>query len=931
METPDLHQELRRHFGHESFRAEQEAVIRQALSGQPLFVVMPTGGGKSLCYQLPALITPGVAIVVSPLIALMKDQVDALLERHVKGATYINSSLDPQEIRRRISNLAQGAHKLVYVAPERFRSPAFVHALRTVDLSYFIVDEAHCISEWGHDFRPDYLHLREVLRELGYPRTLAFTATATQHVRDDCIRQLGVPNMTPLVTGFDRPNLYFEVRNTPKEEDKLAALKSLLAETRGSAIIYTGTRSDTELVADFVQAVTGEPVGFYHGGLDSESRTRAQEAFMTGRTRVVAATKAFGMGIDKPGIRSIIHYALPSGVEAYYQEAGRAGRDGRDARCTLLYSPDDRALQEYFIESGYPNRDEVRQVFSFIREGTRGGKAHFTWQELHQALGLREAKTELCVTYLEEMGALRRYEDSTTGANLETTVERLDPASLRKAVHKGEQRRRAKQEMLRAIVGFAELNECRRERLLQYFGDPTRPEKHERCCDNCAVAFRPVMPVTPGGSARESEIGHAILSGAKASPARIGKDKLAKILAGSQAKWVSQFRYDRLPQYGQLADFTQSQVGEMIEALRKQGYLNQIGGEFPVVVLSAAGERVLQEKLPISIPVPKGRGAPPAGGPAGKRFQGQTVFETLAVFREGKSPTEIAQAREMSPSTIRGHLATLIEDGHLQCSELLSEGLRKRIEAAVDAVGGDRLRPVKDLLGDEVSYEEIRWVVAERRGGQKSAPDKGSADSAPDGAGSARTEVREYLASVRPKELHGNWDAGYAVDFTGRFVGSNYERTRVGELLFRLKYRRAAPLAEELGGLLWQVAQMRPELRTADLIVLVPPSRCGATHDSVALLAQALSARSGLPVDDARMERVRATRPQKAMANEAQKAGNVCGVFRISPGRAVVGQRILLLDDFYDSGATLGECARVLRAGGAAAVYVLTVGKTIHH
>ena len=370
---------LKETFGFESFREGQARAIEAIVSGRDVLVIMPTGSGKSLCYQIPALVLPGITLVVSPLIALMKDQVDALSLRGVP-VSFINSSLSAEEQWTRLQELEQGRYKLVYVAPERFRSRAFRAALDQIPVSLLAIDEAHCISQWGHDFRPDYRRLKAVRSRIGQVPVIALTATATPDVRQDVIRELEMTDALEIVTGFDRPNLEFEVSKARSRADKAEALQDLVRDvTRRFAdagspagIIYTGTRKRTEEVAEMLNSMDGGTSSAgphcraYHAGLEPNERRAVQEDFMQGRLPWVAATNAFGMGVDKSDIRFVVHYDLPGSVEAYYQEVGRAGRDGQPARCVLLFAEGDRRLQEFFIEGSNPDRRTIRAVYEFL-------------------------------------------------------------------------------------------------------------------------------------------------------------------------------------------------------------------------------------------------------------------------------------------------------------------------------------------------------------------------------------------------------------------------------------------------------------------------------------------------------------------------------------------------------------------------------------
>ena len=398
---------MERVFGFRQFRPGQKEILEAVLSGEELLAIMPTGGGKSLCYQVPAFLRTGITLVISPLIALMKDQVDSLgvLDLPV---TAIHSLMGLREQEEALKQITAGRMKLVYASPERLRNRLFIQAVRQCTVSMVAVDEAHCISQWGHDFRPDYLRISQALDHLGRPQTIALTATATDKVRYDIVEQLGLRAPKQFITGFDRRNLFWEVLRARGEKQKLAVIKDRLGSLSGAAIVYSGTRKKVERIVTKLQQEHINAKG-YHAGLDELERTRVQEAFMEGRCDLVVATNAFGMGIDRSDIRMVIHHTFPGTIEAYYQEGGRAGRDGDPATCLLLYSPADRRLQEFFIEARYPTREVVFAVYERLRQHPED-LLWLTYREIAE-IGenkLSEMAVASCVKILEDAGALQR-------------------------------------------------------------------------------------------------------------------------------------------------------------------------------------------------------------------------------------------------------------------------------------------------------------------------------------------------------------------------------------------------------------------------------------------------------------------------------------------------------------------------------------------
>lgn len=397
------------HFRLTNFRPGQREVIEAVLAGEDCLCVMPTGGGKSLCYQLPAMARSGLTLVISPLIALMKDQVDQLQRLNIP-ATFINSTIDPNEQYERLARMANGEYRLVYVVPERFRSKRFLNALQRSNLWLLAIDEAHCISQWGHDFRPDYLKIGRFRQEIGHPQTIALTATATEHVRKDIVERLALQSPKLFVTGFDRPNLYYQ-SIAAKDSEKDDTVVPFLNQNPGSGIIYASTRNGCEELAERLSRRVKIPIGVYHAGMTKDERHQAQEDFMADKTQIIIATNAFGMGIDKRDVRFVIHYNLPGSLEAYYQEAGRAGRDAKPSQCLLLHSYRDRKIQDYFIESSYPTPDIVEQVYEFLCS-LEDDPIEWTQDEIKSHLSLRISSQGVgtCEMLLEQAGVLERLE-----------------------------------------------------------------------------------------------------------------------------------------------------------------------------------------------------------------------------------------------------------------------------------------------------------------------------------------------------------------------------------------------------------------------------------------------------------------------------------------------------------------------------------------
>lgn len=634
-------------FRHDHFRPGQEEAISRALAGQDCLVIMPTGAGKSLCYQLPAALGKRV-VVISPLIALMKDQIDGLPGPLSARATVINSTLDSDELERRQARIAAGRCTLVYAAPERLRQPPFLHALARAGVDLFVVDEVHCVSIWGHDFRPDYLFIAPALQMLGSPPFCGMTATAGPEMRREIESQI-VRRLVTVSTGTFRPNLVLEARRLSSNQEKMRALARICLSEPGSGIIYTNSRRKAEQIGAYLRAA-GVQAGHYHAGMEPEARAAAQEAFMTGECRVMAATVAFGMGVDKPDVRFVVHFSLPKSLENYYQEAGRAGRDGLPSRCILFYSPGDKGRLTAWAGAEQMKIPELRAVYESVKKlvPDRVGTVHE--DDLERESELDETRCRVAVSMLERVGLLRRHLDTPMTVSITVKAVPEEEAEFGEFVHSARLRegqpipldlselaertgmqpheiepkllewrdrgliacrssgrtmcielsrplrgtRERLEQMLAAysteaaqkiekLTAYAKTDGCRHDFIAQHFGE--EPVTDCSSCDNCRKAAAP---------AERTEDHLRILSSMISLPIRLGRTGLVKALAGSAACPIRPHEWSYLGVY---AGRKREWIMERIDDLIDWGYLERDGNPLrPLLALTPEGRRLAAAK-----------------------------------------------------------------------------------------------------------------------------------------------------------------------------------------------------------------------------------------------------------------------------------------------------------------------------------------------
>ena len=658
-------EKLQEIFGFEDFLDGQEGVIEQILSGRDGSVVMPTGGGKSLCYQLPALCRGGVTLVVSPLIALMKDQVDALEERGV-AVTLINSTLTWNEQKERLEGMKNGAYRLVYIAPERFRASSFMGALSDVKIEMVAIDEAHCLSQWGHDFRPDYMRLGKALEDMGRPQCVALTATATPIVREDIRGVLNLREPFESISGFERPNLSFTITPVEKVAQKYGRLKKVLAENK-TGIVYCATRKKVEEVAETIHS-WGLKCIAYHGGMSDQEREDTQNAFISREADIAVATNAFGMGIDRSDVRFVVHFEIPGSVEAYYQEAGRAGRDGEASVCELLFNYADTRTQEFFIDGVNPGPGMIRDVYQFfLNEADENYEVHRTLDEIKDAIG---AKNGMAVgaalgslirgRWVErfDIPGMRAKGTRLLKPDVLTRDLTLDEAAL-------EEKERRDREKLEKMVQLCYANTCRQQWVLEYFGEVDAP-----VCGSCDVCRGEENSERRAPSDEENLIVRKFLSGVARMSRRtptgwegiFGRGRIVQMLLGSKSQEVLRVRLHELKTYGILKKQGTAYLNALARSLNSGGLIVTQMGEYPLVTLTPRGEQVMMGKTSYSLEWPSNDGGSKTSAEGvdlqDLGFDGQ-LYDRLKDVRTRLAKAAQVPAYVIFPNNTLEHLARL--------------------------------------------------------------------------------------------------------------------------------------------------------------------------------------------------------------------------------------------------------------------------------
>jgi ATP-dependent DNA helicase RecQ len=591
---------LREYFGFDAFRPGQEQAVRAAVGppARDVLVVMPTGAGKSLCYQLPALMRDDVTLVVSPLVSLMQDQVAALDVAAPGRAALVNAQRDGSDNRAALQRAAAGELRLLYVAPERFSSAPFLEAMRQCKIGLFVVDEAHCVSQWGHDFRPDYFRLADAARWLQAEALIASTATATPGVANDIAVRLGLRDPVRVATGFDRPNLSFAVLPCASTEAKHRHIGAALSEPGSTpAIVYAGTRAGAEKLGERLSAELDGAVGVYHAGLGREQRAEIQRRFMDGRIDVVVATNAFGMGIDKADVRTVCHESVPGSIEAYYQEAGRAGRDGSPARALLFAEGRDKGLHVFFIQRGEVTDESIATIARRLEMRANDGRYDLGADELAAVLdsrGQNDDQVRAVIGHLARAGVVRPAPSSPDRirGRIEAPFDARARAACRSSAGEGQ---RARWRQYRSVWAFVEGATCRRQTILRHFGDsrPPAPDPGVPCCDVCDGSWAPDAPAAPArhrrgrsggggaGAVAPGDLDAAIVSVVESADPAVGRTRTVEILRGGRSKALVKNGYDGLPAYGTFDHLTAQQVLGRVDELIDAGRLRSTGGAYP--------------------------------------------------------------------------------------------------------------------------------------------------------------------------------------------------------------------------------------------------------------------------------------------------------------------------------------------------------------